>query len=156
MRNFIAALLLAVGIHAFGQAPTVVTPPAAAKAHLAQRYPKANVKEWKQGAKLFRAVFMLKGEKHTAMYTTEGVWVRTEHDISKNELPGAVARAIKAGKYATWKIDDVEEHATPEHASLFKVHVETEKEKAELFFLPDGKLLKEEVKARKVKEKKDS
>lgn len=156
MRNLIAALLLAGCIHAFGQAPTVLTPPASAKAHLAQRYPKATVKEWKQGTKLYRAEFVVKGEKHTAVYTTEGAWVRTEHDISKNELPGAVTRALKAGKYATWKIDDLEEHATPEHASLFKVNVETEMEKAELFFLPDGKLLKEEVKVRKVKEKKDS
>jgi hypothetical protein len=156
MRKLFSALLLAGGIHVLGQDPAVVTLPAAAKAHLAQHYPKATVKEWKQGAKLFRAEFVLKGEKHTALYTTEGVWVRTEHDISKSELSGPVARALKAGKYGAWKIDDVEEHATPEHASLFKVNVETEKEKAELLFVPDGKLLKEEVKARKVKVKKES
>jgi hypothetical protein len=48
-------------------------------------------------------------------------------------------------------VDGVEQHATPEHASLYKVNVETEKDKAELFFLPDGKLLKQEVKAKKGK-----
>jgi hypothetical protein len=151
MRNLIAALLLIRSIHALGQAPAVVAPPAAAKAHLAQRYPKATVKEWKQGAKLYRAEFMLKGEKHTAVYTTEGVWVRTEHDIGKSELPKAVHVALIGGKYSGWIIADVEEHATPEHESLFKVKVESEKEKAELFFLPDGQLLKEEVRAKKVK-----
>jgi hypothetical protein len=150
MRIIIIILLLISSTWALGQTPDV-TPPPAAKADLIQRYPKAEVKEWKQGSKLYRAEFLLKGEKYTAVYTTEGTWVRTEHDIPKVDLPAAAARALKAGKYGTWKVDDVEEHATPEHASLYKVNVETEKEKAELFFLPDGKLLKEEVKVKKSK-----
>ncbi|MBK8228896.1 MAG: PepSY-like domain-containing protein [Flavobacteriales bacterium] len=156
MRFGLTAITLIASVQLLAQKPVVVTPPASAKAHLTQIYPKASVKEWKQGTKLFRAEFTLKGEKHTAVYTTEGAWVRTEHDIKKEDLPKVVHRALIAGKYSTWKIDDAEEHATPEHASLFKVKVETEKEKAELFFLPDGKLLKEEVKARKVKDAKGS
>lgn len=156
MRIVLAAITLIASVQLVAQTPAAGTPPASAKTHLAQTYPKATVKEWKQGAKIFRAEFTLKGEKYTAVYTAEGAWVRTEHDIKKDELPGAIARALKAGKYGLWKIEDAEQHATPEHASLFKVKLESEKEKAELFFLPDGKLLKEEVKARKVKEKKGS
>jgi hypothetical protein len=156
MRIVLTAITLVASAQLLAQKPVVVTPPASAKAHLAQTYPNASVKEWKQGTKLFRAEFTLKGEKHTAVYTTEGAWVRTEHDIKKDELPGTIARALKASKYGAWKIEDVEEHATPEHASLFKLKVESEREIAELFFLPDGKPLKEVVKARKEKEKKGS
>ncbi|HRD51640.1 MAG TPA: PepSY-like domain-containing protein [Flavobacteriales bacterium] len=151
LKAILLPLLLAAALPLFGQA-TKVNPPAAAQTHLKQHYPKAEVKEWKQGAKNFRAEFKLRGETYKATYTVEGAWVRTEHDIKKDELPGAVMRAIKAGKYAAWKLDDAEEHATPEHAQLFKLKMQSEKENAELFFLPDGKLLKEEVKARKVKE----
>ncbi|MBK9176476.1 MAG: PepSY-like domain-containing protein [Flavobacteriales bacterium] len=133
-----------------------VTPPTSAKAHLLQNYPKAEVREWKQGAKNYRAEFKLKSETYKATYTAEGAWVRTEHDINKEELPKAVHRALIAGKYNGWKIDDAEEHATSEHAKLFKVKVQTEKQSAELFFLPDGQMMKEEVKERKVKEKKGS
>jgi len=156
MRFVLTALALIASAQLLAQTPVSVTPPASAKAHLTQTYPKASVKEWKQGTKLFRAEFTLKGEKHTAVYTTEGAWVRTEHDIKKDELPDAITRALKASKFGAWKIEDVEEHATPEHASLFKLKVESEKEKAELFYLPNGKLLKEEVKAKKVKDAKGS
>lgn len=135
---------------------TKVNPPATALAHLKQHYPKAEVKEWRQGAKNFRAEFKRKGETYKATYTAEGVWVRTEHNIKKDELPKAVHRALIVGKYSGWKIDDAEEHTTPEHAKLFKLKVQTEKQNAELFFLPDGTLLKEEVKERKAKEKKGS
>ncbi len=151
MRSIILSTAFLLSGQLIAQKPQPVVPPASAKAHLAQTYPKAAVKEWKQGTKLFRAEFTLKGEKHTAVYTTDGAWVRTENDIKKEELNGPIMRALKASNYASWKIEDVEEHATLEHASLFKVKVESEKEKAELYFLPDGKLLKEEVKARKEK-----
>ncbi|MBK9146292.1 MAG: PepSY-like domain-containing protein [Flavobacteriales bacterium] len=156
MRSIILSTALLICAQLLAQEPQPAVPPANAKTHLAKTYPKATVKEWKQGTKLFRAEFTLKGEKHTAVYTTEGAWVRTEHDIKKDELPGTIARALKASKFGAWKIEDVEEHATPEHASLFKLKVESEKEKAELSYLPDGKLLKEEVKARKVKDPKGS
>lgn len=153
LKALLLPLLLAAALPLAAQT-TKVNPPAAAQTHLKQHYPKAEVKEWKQGAKNFRAEFKLRGETYKATYTAEGAWVRTEHDIKKEELPSAVMRAIKAGKHAAWKLDDAEEHATPEQAKLYKVKLQSEKENAELFFLPDGKLLKEEVKARKVKEAK--
>jgi len=153
LKAALLTLTLAVALPLAAQ-PDPAKPPAAAKAHLMQRYPKATVKEWKQGAKLFRAVFMLKGEKHTAVYTAEGVWVRTEHDIRKEEVPTAVMGALRASKYSAWKLDDQEAHATPEHASVFKLTVASETQKAEMHYLPNGKLMKEEVKAKKVKEAK--
>ncbi|MFN3875017.1 MAG: PepSY-like domain-containing protein [Flavobacteriales bacterium] len=151
LKALLLSALTAVAIPTAAQT-TKVNPPATALAHLKQHYPKAQVKEWKQGTKNIRAEFKLKGETYKATYTAEGNWVRTEHDIKKDELPKAVHRALIASKYSAWKIDDAEEHATPEHAQLFKVKAKSETESAELFFLPDGKLLKEEVKARKVKE----
>jgi hypothetical protein len=146
-------LLLAAALPLAAQT-TKVDAPAAAQAHLKQHYPKAELKEWKQGAKNYRAEFKLRGETYKATYNAEGTWVRTEHNIKKEELPGAVMRAIKAGKYAAWKLDDAEEHATPEHTKFYKVKLQGEKENAELFIRPDGQLLKEEVKARKAKEAK--
>lgn len=131
---------------------TSITPPPAALAHLLQQHPGAAVKEWKQGAKLYRAIFTQKGEKYTAVYTTDGAWVRTEHDIRKEELPKAVHRTLLTGTYSGWEIDDVEEHRTPTHTQLFKVDVKNTSKKAELFLLPDGTVVKEEVKERKGKD----
>lgn len=90
------------------------TPPTAL-AHLTNTYPGAAVKEWKQGAKNWKAEFKLKDEKYDAYYTPAGrLGIGTEHNIPKSELPAAVTTSLKASKYNSWKIDDVEEHATPE------------------------------------------
>jgi hypothetical protein len=150
MRAALTALLVFCSGLLAGQAPTV-RPPAAAQAHMAQHHPETTVHAWKQGAKLFRAEFVLKGRKHTAVYTADGEWVRTEHDLAKSEIPAPVKRALMSSQYGTWTIADGEEHTTPDHARLIKLNVESEEQKAEIFFLPDGRVLKEEVKDRKKK-----
>lgn len=147
MRNTI--LLLAV----LAAAPLAAQPgadqaPQAAKAHLAKTYPDAVVKEWKKTTKHVKAEFKVKGVDYDAYYSPEGGWVRTEHDIPKAALPAAVTSALKGGTYGAWKVDDVEEHATPQHALLYKVKVEGDTKEAELFFAPDGKLVRQEEKAR--------
>lgn len=152
LRTIITAILLSSTPFLWGQAPAE-QPPASVKAHLLQLYPKASVKKWKQGPRLNKAEFVLRGEKYTAVYTTEGSWVRTEHDIARSQLPKAVHMSLLSGKYGHWKVTDMEEHTTPEHAHLFKVNVESDTEKAKLYFLPDGNLLNEEVMPRRSKQK---
>jgi hypothetical protein len=151
MTRALLLTLLLTAAQSLAAQQTAVTPPPAALAHLLQQHPGAAVKEWKQGTKLYRAVFTLKGEKYTAVYTTDGAWVRTEHNIGKEELPKAVHKTLLSGTYSGWEIDDVEEHRTPKQAQVFKVDVKSDSKKAELFLLPDGTLLKEEVKERKGK-----
>ncbi|MBL0127047.1 MAG: PepSY-like domain-containing protein [Flavobacteriales bacterium] len=142
----LAILFFATNITA--QKPVAVVPPAAASAHLTKTYPGAVVEKWKKGGKHFKADFKLKNETYHAYYTPAGAWVRTEHNIPKNELPAAVAAQLKASKYSNWKIKDVEEHATPEQPRLFKLKVDTEIKKAELVFTPDGKLVSADEKAK--------
>ena len=67
LKAALLTLTLAVALPLAAQ-PDPAKPPAAAKAHLMQRYPKATVKEWKQGAKLFRAVFMEGREAHGGVH----------------------------------------------------------------------------------------
>ncbi|MBP7408883.1 MAG: PepSY-like domain-containing protein [Flavobacteriales bacterium] len=148
MRTLITLILLLVLTPFSVAQKAAIKAPATAVAHLTSNYPGAAVKEWKQGSKNWKAGFKLKGEEYDAYYTPAGAWVRTEHNIPKSELPAAVTTALKANKYDSWKIDDVEEHATPEQPKLYKVKVETEVKKAELFFTPDGKLLREEEQAK--------
>ncbi len=143
----IAVSLLLLNSSVYAQAP-IVNVPQVARDHFAQRYSKAAKQKWKQDSKQIKAEFELKGEKYASIYTPNGEWVRTERNIPKSALPAAVTSALQAGKYASWKIDDVEEHNTPQQSKLYKVKVKTETKKAELFFAPDGKLVREEEKAK--------
>lgn len=145
MRLILFSFCLLNGIFSSAQT-TSAGVPSAARTHFAQAYPKAAEQEWKVGNKQVKAEFKLKGEKYLAIYSLKGQWVRTEHNIPNSELPTTVTAALKAGKYASWKIEDVEEHATPQQPKLYKVKVETEAQKAELFFTPDGILVREEGK----------
>lgn len=148
MRSRLLALGLVLLVSAAHAQQPAVNVPAAARVHLTKTYPGAVVGGWKQGGKHLKAQFKLKGEGYQAVYTSEGVWVRTEHNIPKADLPTPVTAALKAGKYGDWKITDVEEHASPTAPKVFKVKVSTEVKKAELLFAPDGKLLNEEVKTK--------
>ena len=141
---FLAVAFLGIFSCSFGQAQ--VDPPAAARTHLNGTYSGAVVKEWKEGKKHFKAEFRLKDETYRAYYSPEGVWVRTEHNVKKSELPEPVTAALLRSKYGKWKIEEVEEHASPRQASIFKVRLKTETKKAELDFAPDGRILKESEK----------
>lgn len=150
MNRLITLLALGSSTAVVGQKTTPNVPPEA-KAHFAQHYPKAKAVEWEQGAKHINVEFDLGAEGYKATYTAAGSWVRTEHDIPKSEIPPPVSKALKASKYATWKLEDEEEHNTPKHPSVVKLKLESETQEVDLFFLPDGTLLKEEVKERKSK-----
>ncbi|HEY0977417.1 MAG TPA: PepSY-like domain-containing protein [Flavobacteriales bacterium] len=149
MPSFPTLLLRAV-IHASFLLPATAVraqgdqPPAAAKDHFAQQYPGAVVKEWEKKTKHYKVEFKLKDEKYEAHYALDGAWVRTEHDVPKSTLPPTITGALKAGKYASWKVKDVEQHATPQHAVLYKVEVEKDERKMEVFFTPDGQVLREQ------------
>lgn len=121
-------------------------PPPAAVAHFTKNHPNATKVRWELGRKNFRAEFRIKDENHRAVYTPEGEWVRTEHDIPRSELPAAVKAAISTSAYRTWDIDDVEQHVTTEHPNLYKISLENDLKKADLHYTPEGKMVREQVK----------
>lgn len=144
MRNLLLPLLcMLLGSAAMAQ-PGANEAPAAAKQHLKAQHPDAVVKEWEQRKRNFKVEFKVKGVEYDSYYTPTGAWVRTEHDIEKKDLPAAVATALKAGPYGAWTVDDVEQHATPDHPILYKVKVSDRSSVMEVFYDPVGKLIKEQ------------
>ena len=135
----VLAPLFATPLHAQSD----VQPPAKAATHFATQHPNAVVKEWELRKRNYRVEYTEKGVEYDSYYTPEGAWVRTEQEIGPKDLPTTVTAALKAGKYSTWRVDDVEKHATPEHAVLYKVKVEKLGKVMALYHTPDGKLIKE-------------
>lgn len=130
------------------QAQRKNAPPPAAMAHLHEQFPKATDLEWKRTSKYFKAELRSGNEPHTAVYTPEGKWVRTEHDIPEQALPEAVKAAVRSGPFASWKVDDMEEHRTPEHPLLYKVTLEDKGKdrEVELFLGPTGQIVRQQEK----------
>lgn len=112
---------------------------------LEEKYPEATKVKWqdKKGFKV--ADFTHDGFEKEAWYDDAGVWFMTKTELeSLLNTPEAVQKAHKAGKYADWKIDDVEklERANPK-ATYYIIEVEKGEEEFDLYYLEDGTLHKE-------------
>lgn len=108
-----------------------------------KKYPQVYIYEWewKKKRNVYQVEFIIKGYEYEADFTTEGVWVKTERDLSRNDIPAAVWESFNKTQYASWKIDDLEEHNTPKYKSVFAFEVKSNKTKVLLYFLPSGELV---------------
>lgn len=111
-------------------------------------YPDVYVYEWKWKKKKnhYKAKFYIKGIKYKTYFTPAGEWIRTERDVKRWEVPEAVWNGLAETEYANWKVDDREEHQTPEYDLIYEIEVERGKQETLLYFLPDGRLVKTVVK----------
>ena len=100
--------------------------------------------EWKKKKNAYEAEFIMKGSKYEALFLANGVWIFTERDVRKEEVPQAVWSSLSSSEYANWEIDDIEEHSTPTHDVFYEIEVKSytpQKRKVYLYFLPDGKFI---------------
>jgi hypothetical protein len=148
LKRFITFIIVLLSINAFGQNLEENQVPKIIKDSFKQKYPDAYVYEWeyKRQHKIYEAEFIAKGNKYESYFTHEGVWVKTERDIKKEELPQNIWEALTKTEYAHWKVDDIEEHNTPEHGILYELELKDSKKKVYLYFLPDGSIIDKYIK----------
>jgi hypothetical protein len=92
MKDFVLAILLFIGSsQIFAEKP----PEIVAKV-FKQKFPSAiNIKWEKEGDNLWEAKFNLKKNRLSAVFTSDGHWIRSEMEISIVELREEVRKAIK-------------------------------------------------------------
>lgn len=137
-------LIFAVALASFWLPTSVFAQnvPTAAKAHFEKNYAGAQVKEWetkKDGS--FEVEYYHHGKKYETYYDKDGNWMKTARDVKKSEVPQAVWSAIKASRFANYKVDDVELHQTPMHNAIYEVEVKNKEEKRKIYVLTDGTVM---------------
>lgn len=112
---------------------------------LATMFPDAKNVKWEDNKGLKVAEFMYEGFEKEVWFNVLGQWLMTKTELDKLEnTPEAVQTAHKAGKYADWKIDDVDKLEREEpKATYYVIEVEKGKEEIDLYYLTDGTLVKE-------------
>jgi hypothetical protein len=116
--------------------------PSSVLSHFKSTYPNASVRDWdRERDGSFEAEFTLNGKEWEAYYSSSGTWVRTERDVTRQEVPQAVWDGLSKSNYATWKTDDMEEHQTPQHKSVYEIEVKKDGQKAYVYILPEGKMV---------------
>lgn len=121
--------------------------PAAVMDSFVAEYPGASRAEWEKKNGYVVAEFRQNGQEVQVWYDSTDRWVMTEYDLGINltALPQAVQTAFQNSQYATWFVDDIDLFERPDDV-FYVIDVETKGQpERNLYFSPDGQLLKDEV-----------
>lgn len=136
-------LVFVIGVSALNQKDDKI--PAAAKAGFATKFPTAQKLKWsieKPGE--FEAEFTLNKVETSALLDAKGTVLETETEIKESELPQAVKAAL-AKDFAGYKPDEIEKATDAKGSVSYEMEAVKGKEKLEISFDVNGKLLKKET-----------
>ena len=128
--------------------------PAATKSAFEAKYPNAEKVSWgveKPGE--FEAEFQLNGVESSALFDSKGQFLESETEIKESELPQAIKSTI-AKDFVGYKINEVEESSDAKGVVTYEMEASKGKEKFEISFDANGKLLKKMEAKEEGKEKK--
>lgn len=111
------------------------------------KFPNASRAEWEKKGGYIVADFWQDGMETDVWYNPNGEWLMTEYDLGINlsALPQAVQDAFQSSQYAAWQVDDIDKYERPGDVFyLIEVEIKDQQDR-DLFFAPDGTLLKDEV-----------
>ena len=110
------------------------------KSLISQKYPGAVIMdtEYDDGEIEVEIVHEWRGKD--VYFSKDNVWLRTEWDVRKSELPAAVMNQLNVS-YPSWEIDDAEYVETPSGA-WFVIELEKGEAEVEIKLSADGVILK--------------
>lgn len=110
------------------------------------KYPQAQDVEWELKGNYAVVDFDWNGSGHSAWFDPSSAsWYMTETDIRYADLPQQVKAAHEAGEYAGWKVDDVDMLTREGMETLYVIEVEKGNTDVDLFYSPEGVLVKSVV-----------
>lgn len=120
------------------------TPPAAAKTALKSKYPSGVVDEWYDEEDKIACYFEDNGMYGTAFFTTKGVWINSEFNVTADDLPESVLNTANT-KYQGYDIIDATKFEYPQQVS-YTIYIYNAITDGDLAVTIDtaGKVLKEE------------
>ena len=146
MKTLIASISIAfisAGIVSF-TTPQTKAIPETVKTAFAKKFPSVKKVDWeKESDSEWEAVFKMNRIEYSANFTTDGKWLETEHEISKNQIPQKIKAALDS-EFKTYKIEEAEISETAA-GSVYEFELEKGEKTLEVVFNLDGKKLKEEV-----------
>lgn len=111
------------------------------------QFPLATNVDWDMESGFYVAEFKINGLEHHVWYDDDAIWRMTETEIGLNMLavPEAVQDAFLNSGYQEWFIEDIDKYQRPDD-EFYLIEIEMMgQQDRNLFFAPDGKLLRDEV-----------
>ena len=111
------------------------------------KFPNVGYAEWEKKNGYYVADFWQEGMDTQVWIDSKAEWKMTELDFGVNIqlLPEAVQTAFQGGKYANWRVDDIDKYERYDR-TFYLIEIETKGEKdRDLYYDENGVLLKDEV-----------
>jgi len=135
--------LMFMAIAIFSSCSYAMNPPKVVKDAFDKKFPTATKISWgKESLKEWEADFSLNGIKISAVFFEDGKWLETEQMIKKEELPTAVALALKA-KYADWTITEADKTESAKLGSIYEADLKKGSKKQSVALKADGTFVTE-------------
>lgn len=122
-----------------------IAPPGNVQATFKKMYPEAIDVAWSQDDGYYCANFIKSGFTRNVWFNAQAQWQMTQTDlVSLDRLSPKVYNAFVFGPYASWVVEDVTRVEFPKWQSIIviKVGVDNVDIKYQLFYTPQGMLLK--------------
>jgi len=145
MKNIIfavACICLAVSA-AYAQKITQDKVPAAAVSNFNKQFASATKTLWEMDEADFEVNFKTNGVEYSAKYDKQGTWLETEQEIKLSELPASVKKGLET-EFPKAETEEVEKVSYPTGEAVYEMEIEKDKQKFEVQFSAEGKLLKKE------------
>ena len=145
MKKLLALVICSVfvvGVSAVNQKDEKI--PAKAKSGFAVKFPSAQKVKWsveKPGE--FEAEFTINKVETSALFDEKGNLLETETEINEKELPKTV-KTMLTKDFAEYKFDEIEKVTDSKGVVTFEMEAAKGKDKLEISFDSNGKLLKKE------------
>lgn len=108
------------------------------------RHPDAQDVEWEKEADMWEGEFEENGVEVSILYDADFNWVRTEREISVDDLPASVTEYI-ATNFPEGEMEEAELFESRDEGDMYIVEVEQGEKEYELFFTLDGDFIRQEV-----------
>ena len=91
----------------------------------------------------WEAEFVLDGNKMSATFDNSGVWMETEKELKKNELPESVMKTINT-EFSGYKLSEPEQIEKPDFSG-YEAEMEKGEQTLEVVFSKDGSIVSKKV-----------
>ena len=99
-------------------------PDSSIKNHIETKYKGAVTLETEHEDGLIKVEIRHQHKNKDVVFTAQGVWLSTNYDLSKSDLPTKIKTVLKESQYSSYNIDDIEVIESP---TKFLYEIELEK-----------------------------
>lgn len=140
MRLFILYLLIVITCICCNQKAI----PKVSTENFMEMEPNAERVSWTYKRKLCRVEYLKEGRTFTSYFTGGGVWLETEKEIYREELPPEILKVVESRLY-DYEIVDLEYVITKDNQKLYEVDLRKDGKIYDMLFDQTGKILRRKL-----------